>query len=437
MGLLSGFAQGFQAGPGGARSTKTIEDETGIMKLKKQKSRAVLTSSFLTILANPATDDETFVDTWAQLEELRTGVAVTKQERLQIDPNALRVGAKEFKIADVILSEALASGRPIDDATMNKVRMTLAQSTKKLGGTEDPVLKAKAAQFFEANEAQDQKDIDVFTEFSRKQQSRSVTRQDLQGFMASKNNQRTISKRRANFIIDETNANLQADRKELSGSTRDEFIAGTEGPTRDALDRANISKGRVAAAGATQVNLGTSTKAQLEKDIISADSNIEGFNNIEASFRPEFLTIGGKVKAGTQRFVDKVGAGDALGTEFLQQRATWFSQAMSAFIAYRKWATGVAGGEKEMKQIAKAFPDPERNSPAEYIANLKQSRITARKLKTRLLMFRVAGIENPTEEQFASIPLDSIPDVSEEQNIDLSDEDAALQKKIDEANRNR
>jgi len=167
------------------------------------------------------------------------------------------------------------------------------------------------------------------------------------------------------------------------------------------------------------VNLGTSTKQHLEKEIIDADSSIANFDSIESSFNPAFLTYGGKLKAGTQRVLDK--AGFASNTQFLEERATWFSQAMSAFIAYRKWATGVAGGEKELAQIAKAYPDPEKNSPAEYKANLKQSRITARKLKIRLSMFRLAGIDNPTKAQLASIPLGSIPDPLAKKNIDIGD----------------
>ena len=165
--------------------------------------------------------------------------------------------------------------------------------------------------------------------------------------------------------------------------------------------------------------MGTSTKTHLEKEIIDADTSLANFDSIEASFNPAFLTYGGKLKAATQRALDK--AGFASNTQFLEERATWFSQSMSAFIAYRKWATGVAGGEKELKQIAKAYPDPEQNSPAEYKANLKQSRITARKLKIRLSMFRLAGIDNPTKAQLASIPLGSIPDPLAKKNIDIGD----------------
>jgi len=167
------------------------------------------------------------------------------------------------------------------------------------------------------------------------------------------------------------------------------------------------------------VNLGTSTLTHLEKEIIDADTSLANFDSIESSFNPAFLTYGGKLKAGTQRALDK--AGFASNTQFLEERATWFSQAMSAFIAYRKWATGTAGGVEELAQIAKAYPDPEKNSPAEYKANLKQSRITARKLKIRLSMFRLAGIDNPTKAQLASIPLGSIPDPLAKKNIDIGD----------------
>lgn len=227
---------------------------------------------------------------------------------------------------------------------------------------------------------------------------------------------------------------IQSGQSGLSVGTRDELAANKSTVVRGALDRANISKGRVAAAGATQVNLGKSTKSQLEKDIIEGDATISAFDDMEKSFKPEFLTFGGKAKAGTQRFVDKLGFDT--DTEFLEARAAWFSQTIDAFIRYRKWATGVAGGKEELQQIAKARPNPEENSPAEFMAILKGSRKMARKLLIRKKMFLVAGIENPTPEEFASISLDTIPDEPEEQNIDVLDEDAEIQRLIDEANRN-
>jgi hypothetical protein len=98
-------------------------------------------------------------------------------------------------------------------------------------------------------------------------------------------------------------------------------------------------------------------------------------------------------------------------TDYLANRTQWKQEAMTTFLAWRKWVTGVAGGEKEMREIAKSFPDPQRNSPTEFKANLKQARKTTIKLRNRLIMFRSIGIENPTKEQLSKYPIEHVPDV--------------------------
>jgi hypothetical protein len=120
------------------------------------------------------------------------------------------------------------------------------------------------------------------------------------------------------------------------------------------------------------IDLEKGTKKDLEADIIEGERQIESLNEIESIFKPEFLTYQGEVKGALEKFADKAGFGTS--TKFLEERAAWMVQAKSELLRYRKWVTGVAGGEKEFAEIAKAFADPEKNSPSQFIANLKQSR---------------------------------------------------------------
>ena len=139
-----------------------------------------------------------------------------------------------------------------------------------------------------------------------------------------------------------------------------------------------------------QVDLEGSTKGAIEKEIIDTNKMIGQFNESEKTFMPEFLTYAGQGAAWLQKQADKLGLDS--GTKFLEQRTTWMNQSKAAFLQYRKWITGVAGGEREMEEIAKAIPDPERNSPAEFTANLNQSRKWARVLKRWLEDTRTKGL---------------------------------------------
>lgn len=142
-----------------------------------------------------------------------------------------------------------------------------------------------------------------------------------------------------------------------------------------------------------QVNTGDlqkGTVGKLEDQIIAGQKTIGQLNRAEATFKPEFLTIAGKAKGAIQRLSEK--AGFETDTDFLKEKSRWFNQAKQAFFVYRKWVTGVAGGEKEMKDIAKAFADPERNSPSEYLANLQETRLWTRAVDKWLRETKALGL---------------------------------------------
>jgi len=157
------------------------------------------------------------------------------------------------------------------------------------------------------------------------------------------------------------------------------------------------------------VNLGTSTKTKLEQDIIDGSTKIESLDEIERLFKPEYLTYMGKGQAAYEKYAEKMGI--PVDTDFLASLTKWHQEAKTTFFIWKKWVTGVAGGEKEMRDIAKSFPDPQRNSPTEFRANLEQARKTTKKLIIKLNMYRAAGIKNPTKEQLAEMKLEDIPDI--------------------------
>ena len=142
---------------------------------------------------------------------------------------------------------------------------------------------------------------------------------------------------------------------------------------------------KVKASPGTQVNINTAelsktTKTGLEKDVIKGIQNIKSFQETRKAFKPEYLTLFGKGERTVAKLMDKAGVSTEDQKQLIRDRAKWFLRAKNDFIAYRKWATGVAGGEKELKEIATAFPDPVNNSPEEYEANLDALEDTTRRI---------------------------------------------------------
>jgi hypothetical protein len=140
-----------------------------------------------------------------------------------------------------------------------------------------------------------------------------------------------------------------------------------------------IPKGyrKVEKAASTQVTVNTgddlsgAVTTQLQKDIIQGAQSVRSFNETGKLFKPEYLTYWGKGEKIVAGAMDKMGLSSEGEKTLIRERNAWFTRAKRDFIAYRKWATGVAGGEKEMAEIATAFPDPVKNGPTEYVANLK------------------------------------------------------------------
>ena len=115
------------------------------------------------------------------------------------------------------------------------------------------------------------------------------------------------------------------------------------------------------------------TIRSLESKINAAQLNIGQFERIGEIFDPRFITLGGELKAGLESAKAYLDIGLKVDKKFLADKRKWFQRSKSSFLAYRKEITGVAGGEKEFKEIAKAFVDPEVPNSIAFIASLEEA----------------------------------------------------------------
>jgi hypothetical protein len=131
-----------------------------------------------------------------------------------------------------------------------------------------------------------------------------------------------------------------------------------------------------------------STMGKIESDILDSRNSVLGLDVIEKLFKPEYTEIPFQAQVKTSRLVEKGGAisrglglklpeepgGLLLTSKQLGDYAGWEGQAEKAFLTFRKWATGVAGGKEEMAAIRQAFATKDK-SASEFRGMIKQARV--------------------------------------------------------------
>ena len=143
-------------------------------------------------------------------------------------------------------------------------------------------------------------------------------------------------------------------------------------------------------------SLTKTVKSSTQKNILEGQSRVDAQNYVSSLYRPEFLTYGGEIKSGIMTKLNKLTP--TLRDSFTKARAAFLSQTNQAFIAYRKWATGVAGGEKEMSEIKRATFS-EDDSPQDFEAKLQAVQFMTRKLLARQQMALRQGVTPENDAQ--------------------------------------
>ena len=116
-----------------------------------------------------------------------------------------------------------------------------------------------------------------------------------------------------------------------------------------------------------------------------------GLNSIEQSsrldaivnkFKPEYQTYDYQLKNWTTSKLDSIGATRGAVTPEARQKLAEYTQfkqdALNNLSAYIKEITGAAMGVQEEKRIRGGMPDPEKDSPVEFEAKMKNSIATAK-----------------------------------------------------------
>lgn len=164
------------------------------------------------------------------------------------------------------------------------------------------------------------------------------------------------------------------------------------------------------AGGGTALPVGV--RSTWTKEIEAGQEQLDRINQITSLYEPEFLTFPGKAKGAWATFMNKLNPEQR--SQFQQRRAAFISAANRDFLAFRKWATGVAGGEKEMAEIKRATFS-EDDSPQDFEAKIELMRSLTRRMIARKKAALAAGVENEAQfkEYIKAHPLDTIPTLQE------------------------
>lgn len=136
------------------------------------------------------------------------------------------------------------------------------------------------------------------------------------------------------------------------------------------------------------------SKTALQKEIVDTQQALDSINFIEDLYDPEFLTYKGALSHSWSDIVNKLDP--ARQSEFAQGRQSFKVAVDQAFLTFRKWATGVAGSDKEMRQIEKATFSM-RQSPQAFMAALNSVKRMKQQLIARNKAALIAGVNSEKE----------------------------------------
>ena len=190
-------------------------------------------------------------------------------------------------------------------------------------------------------------------------------------------------------------------------------VGGKEVLLRKSLKSGKVEQVSAGPMGGTTVNVDTglskSARAKAEGDVQEATDMYKGLEALVSISKPDFFTYAGKIQAGAERVGEK--AGVVRDPKFLSEYSAWKAGTEQEFNKYRKWATGVAAGEKELERLANSFPNVNM-SKTQYMAAAKLTAVNAWKLAERRRRALDAGLDDPGKQKdfYKLLPLDSMPE---------------------------
>jgi len=187
------------------------------------------------------------------------------------------------------------------------------------------------------------------------------------------------------MTVEKWKATKEAEQNRLDRESR-ERIAKMQAESRE---KAAAKRGPL-----VSIDMTTKTKGDLEEKIISAGDTLDMLERVGSLYKPEFLQYQGKGQAWLENKLSKLGLSEA---EFARKRAKWAVEVDTYSLLFRKFITGVAGGEKEMEMIEKVTLNTRYDSPAQHEAKMEYMPMLAEAALKRAMYLRQKGFKTAEE----------------------------------------
>lgn len=298
---------------------------------------------------------------------------------------------KGFQLASQAAKEAAASGA--DDAAINQLRVTAAASLGAFARTAQE-LRARAVASGAGEDVLSQlpdpvafvkQNMPLFD--SAVQVGRSQT-PAAQGAQAAEEQTALVERIAENLGIPVEQAAQAAGLapapttpREAIVDGRPTFVREEEGrmvevpgatPIRSGMSLSVGPNGEITLATGEHLTAPTTKTANtLQQSVLDSNNGLSRLFGIQASFKPEFLTLGGKVKAGLASIKDRAGLNLSPEEEqFLTEFSTFATNASNNMNRYIKEITGAQMSEPEADRLLKAVPNPENDGPTQFKAKM-------------------------------------------------------------------
>jgi hypothetical protein len=188
-----------------------------------------------------------------------------------------------------------------------------------------------------------------------------------------------------------------------------------------------------AKAGAPSVNVyppgaiepSKTTRADLEKETMSASSAIQRFNQIQQGFKPEYLQFAPRLSAEWAALKEKGGANLSPGDQrFLQDYSAWSRGAIEEVNTYIQQKTGAAMGVQEAQRLIKGVPNPgqgmlDGDSPTQFKAKLDDTMRQLKMVEARSIYALRNGLSLMGPNGEPLVPLSAMPKIMDERGLQI------------------
>ena len=162
------------------------------------------------------------------------------------------------------------------------------------------------------------------------------------------------------------------------------------------------------AMGGEGGSVSSSTNNKIEESILANQQNMQLLNNINTSFRPEYLTLAGRYGATVANMKDKLGQLDPNSSEAktLRGYTQFTADAGEQFAKTLKEMSGGAVTPQESKRQETYLGDIEGDGPVAFQTKVDRQMQFVRSANARLHYAKSQGL---SQAQMWGIPLDSVP----------------------------